>query len=71
MLSEFAGAAHELDQAVLVNPYDIDGLKEAIEFAVYMQPEDQKARMATMREAVASNSAQHWATTFIEELDGR
>ena len=70
VLSEFAGAAHELNQAVLVNPYDIDGLKEAIEFAVFMSPDDQRARMSTMRDAVASNSAQHWATTFIAELEG-
>ena len=70
VLSEFAGAAHELNQAVLVNPYDIDGLKEAIEFAVFMSPDDQRARMTTMRDAVAANSAQYWATTFIAELEG-
>lgn len=71
VLSEFAGAAHELSQAVLVNPFDIDGLKESIEFAVFMSAADQKVRMAAMRETVASNSAQHWSTTFLAELESR
>ncbi len=71
VLSEFAGAAHELHQAVLVNPYDVDGLKEAIEFAVFMRPDEQAARMTQMREAVAFNTATHWATTFLEELEAQ
>ncbi len=69
VLSEFAGAAHELPQSVLVNPYDIDGLKEAIEFAVSMDRGEQRNRMSAMRTAVATNTAQHWARTFIEELE--
>ncbi len=71
VLSEFAGAAHELNQAVLVNPYDIDGLKNAIEHAVLMPRDEQEMRMASMRKAVAHNSAQHWATTFINKLESR
>ncbi len=69
VLSEFAGACHELSQAVLVNPYDIDGLKQAIEFAVQMQPTEQAARMAPMRRTISTNSAQQWASTFLEELE--
>jgi trehalose 6-phosphate synthase len=69
VLSEFAGAAHELSQAVLVNPYDIDGLKEALEWAVVMPPDDQRIRMTSMREAVAANNAQHWAASFIAEIE--
>jgi trehalose 6-phosphate synthase len=69
VLSEFAGAAHELSQAVLVNPYDIDGLKEALEWAVVMPPDDQRIRMTSMREAVAVNSAQYWASSFIAEIE--
>lgn len=69
VLSEFAGAAHELDQAVLVNPYDIDGLKEAIEFAVFMRPDEQRTRMTRMRDVVSHNTAERWATTFLEVLE--
>ena len=71
VLSEFAGAAHELTDAVLVNPYDVDGLKEAIVFAAFMPSDEQRRRMTGMRENVAQNSAQHWATTFIDELASR
>lgn len=71
VLSEFAGAVHELGEAVIVNPYDIDGLKEAIEFAAFMSPQEQRTRMSTMREAVAHNTAAHWAATFLEQLETR
>jgi trehalose 6-phosphate synthase len=71
VLSEFAGAAHELNQAVLVNPYDIEGLKEAIEFAALMSADEQRIRMASMRQAVATNTSGHWATTFVEKLEAR
>jgi trehalose 6-phosphate synthase len=69
VLSEFAGASHELDQAVLVNPYDVDGLKRAIESALFMKPDEQRARMASMRNIVEFNTADYWATTFVEELE--
>jgi trehalose 6-phosphate synthase len=69
VLSEFAGAAHELGEAVLVNPYDIDGLKESIEFAVSMRRDEQKARMTAMRDAISRNTAEHWARTFLDALE--
>ena len=71
VLSEFAGAAHELNEAVLVNPYDIEGLKTAIEGANFMGPEEQSARMRLMRESVETNTSQTWATTFLNELEAR
>ncbi len=71
VLSEFAGAAHELNEAVLVNPYDIDGMKEAIEFAVFMRPDEQRLRMRAMRAAVSYNTAEHWARTFVEQLESQ
>jgi trehalose 6-phosphate synthase len=69
VLSEFAGAAHELGDAVVVNPYDVDGLKEAIEFAVTMRPDEQRSRMSPMRDAVSHNTAARWATTFLDALE--
>jgi trehalose 6-phosphate synthase len=70
VLSEFAGAAHELGEAVLVNPYDTEGLKDAIEHAVFMPAEEQRRRMAPMRQTVSTHNALSWASGFIEELEG-
>ena len=69
VLSEFAGAAHELGDAVVVNPYDVDGLKEAIEVAASMRPDEQRSRMSTMRDVVSHNTAERWATTFLNDLE--
>ncbi|MDH3752328.1 MAG: trehalose-6-phosphate synthase [Acidimicrobiia bacterium] len=69
VLSEFAGAAHQLRQAVLVNPYDIDGVKGAIEAAATMPPAEQSSRMRPMRRLVRRTSAQQWATSFLAELE--
>ena len=68
VLSEFAGAAHQLTDAVLVNPYDIDGLKNAIVAAVEMGPEDVRRRMGTLRAAVASTGASAWASSFLAAI---
>ncbi len=69
VLSEFAGAVHELEQSVQVNPYDTDGLKEAIEHAVLMRPDEQSARMSAMRQTVAASTAHTWASSFLAELE--
>jgi trehalose 6-phosphate synthase len=69
VLSEFAGAVHELPQCVAVNPYDIEGLKAAIEFATFMPLQEQSNRMAPMRKVVAHNTAAHWAKTFLAQLE--
>ena len=50
---------------------DLDGLKEAIEHAVYMPKADQLTRMQRMRAAVAHNTSARWAATFLEELENR
>ncbi len=70
VLSEFAGAAHELQEAVLVNPYDTEGLKDAIELAVFMSAEEQRRRMEPMRDTVCTHNALAWANDFIDELGG-
>ena len=68
VLSEFAGAAHELDGAVLVNPYDLEAMKAAFLLAVAMPPAEQARRMDIMREAVRSNDVHHWANRFLGRL---
>ncbi|MGY6499464.1 MAG: alpha,alpha-trehalose-phosphate synthase (UDP-forming) [Acidimicrobiales bacterium] len=70
VLSEFAGAATELSDALMVNPYDIDGLKSAIHRAVTMDPAEARQRMEKLREAVLANDAVDWAAGFLADLKG-
>ncbi|MGI9602144.1 MAG: alpha,alpha-trehalose-phosphate synthase (UDP-forming) [Acidimicrobiales bacterium] len=69
VLSEFAGASNELKGALLVNPYDVEGLKNAIAAAASMSPAEQQTRMSSMRKVVSRNNAHRWATSFLEVLE--
>jgi len=69
VLSEFAGAADELKQAYLVNPYDIDGMKEAILAAMSASPRDLGRRMRAMRRTVREHCIVDWAKQFMAALD--
>jgi trehalose 6-phosphate synthase/phosphatase len=68
ILSEFAGAADELTDALIVNPYDIDGTAEAIHTALTMDPADRRRRMRALRDQVAANDVHRWVATFLETL---
>lgn len=68
VLSEFTGAARELTQAYLVNPYDTTGVSEAIVAAVESDPSDRQARMVSMRAAVFDMDAKTWAREFLHTL---
>ena len=68
VLSEFAGAARQMKDALLVNPYDIDGVKAAIVRAVEMSPDESRKRMKAMRRLVRRNDAVAWARDFLTEL---
>jgi trehalose 6-phosphate synthase len=65
VLSDFAGAAKELDGALLVNPYDIDEMAEAILRAIRMPLAERRARMKTMREQIASHSIYDWSEELL------
>jgi trehalose 6-phosphate synthase len=69
VLSEFAGAADELRQAWLVNPYDINGMKSALMEAWNAQPRDLTRRMKAMRKTINQHDVAAWADTFLEELN--
>jgi trehalose 6-phosphate synthase len=69
VLSEFAGAAHELSQAWLVNPYDINGMKAAIVEAASADPKEITRRMKAMRKTVSEHDVDRWATGFLDDLD--
>ncbi|HEY1583802.1 MAG TPA: bifunctional alpha,alpha-trehalose-phosphate synthase (UDP-forming)/trehalose-phosphatase [Chthoniobacterales bacterium] len=68
ILSEFAGAAGELFHAMLVNPYDAQGVAEALREALALPEEERQARNKPMRDRVMKYDAGHWARTFIEQL---
>ncbi len=68
VLSEFAGAAEELSDSFLVNPYDTEGLKDQIEAAVRMGDDEEIERMTAMRHQVESNDLAAWAKAFLALL---
>jgi trehalose-6-phosphate synthase len=68
VLSEFTGAADELTGAILVNPHDIEGMKDAIMLAVRISPNEARRRMRSMRRRVRENDVTHWAAAFIAAL---
>jgi trehalose 6-phosphate synthase len=68
VLSEFTGAADELGAAVIVNPHDIEGLKDAILRASRMQPREVRRRMRSMRRRVREHDVAQWAEAFLGEL---
>jgi trehalose 6-phosphate synthase/phosphatase len=68
ILSEFAGAAAEMVEAIQVNPYDIDRVAAAIEQALVMPKEERSTRMSALRRRVQINNSYRWADRFIEML---
>jgi trehalose 6-phosphate synthase/phosphatase len=69
LLSEFAGAAAELSEALHVNPYDIERTAEAMHRALTMPEDERRARMAVLRERVMSYDVQRWARSFVTSLE--
>ena len=68
ILSTFAGAAFELHDALLVNPYDIQQVAGAIHRALDMSEEEQSARMRRLRSEVRENNIYRWAANLLSDL---
>jgi len=68
ILSQFTGAARELRDALLVNPYDIEQTAEAIRVALEMEPEEKQLRVQRMRRVIKENNIYRWAGNLITEL---
>ncbi len=68
ILSRFTGAARELPDALLVNPYDIEQLAEALRASLEMKAEERKSRMHHMRRGVTDRNIYRWAASLITEL---
>lgn len=68
ILSRFAGAAQEFRDALIVNPYDIDQMADAIYYALKMDKQEQRKRMMRMQEIVKENNVYRWGADLISEL---
>ncbi len=68
ILSRFAGAARELKDALIVNPYDVEEMAEAIHAALVMERGERAERMRNMREAVRERNIYRWAAGLISAL---
>jgi trehalose 6-phosphate synthase len=68
ILSTFTGAAHELSDALLVNPYDVSQLADAVRRALEMSEEEQARRMQRMRHIVRENNVYRWAANLLSDL---
>lgn len=68
VLSEFAGAARELPDAIVINPYDTEQFADAIRYGMEMEPAERQVRMERMLRQVQENNVYRWAANFISEL---
>ena len=68
ILSQFTGASSELRDALLVNPYDLDGTADAIRAAIEMPADEGRARMARMRQSVREQNIYRWAGLLLSDL---
>jgi trehalose 6-phosphate synthase len=68
VLSQFAGAARQLDQAILVNPHDVDDVAEALDRALRMRLDERQQRWYALWRSIADASPLNWGRSFIAAL---
>lgn len=68
VLSRFAGAARELDGALIVNPYDVEGVAERLQEALTMPLQARQERWQSMYKAIAANDVTAWRESFLRAL---
>jgi trehalose 6-phosphate synthase/phosphatase len=69
VLSEFAGASKYLDTAVIVNPYDVEGMTEGLRYALTMGSDEMKERMRALRAEVMRLDVHRWADDYLAALE--
>jgi len=69
VLSRFAGAAQELTEAVIVNPYDVDGMAESLATALTMRKGERRERWASMMAQLRRHDIHRWRNDFLEALE--
>jgi alpha,alpha-trehalose-phosphate synthase [UDP-forming] len=68
VLSELTGAAQELKDAIIINPYDGDGFTRALRQAIEMTPSERRERMRRLRRVVAGRDVFAWASEILDNL---
>lgn len=68
ILSQFTGASRELSDAIIINPYDIEGMADAIRLSLDMDSNEKSERMRRMRETVKEHNIYRWAGNLITAL---
>jgi trehalose 6-phosphate synthase len=69
ILSRFAGAAEELEEALIVNPYDIDDMAQALQAALRMPHAERRERHRALYQRIKTNDVRHWRESFIHVLE--
>ncbi|MEM6664979.1 MAG: trehalose-6-phosphate synthase [Pseudomonadota bacterium] len=69
VLSKFAGAAEELEEALIVNPYDVDEMAGTLQRALRMNLEERQERQAALLKRIRANDAHHWQSRFLSALE--
>jgi trehalose 6-phosphate synthase len=69
VLSRFAGAARELDQALIVNPYDVEAIAEAMHVALVMPQQERRRRWTAMMKVLRGNDIAAWRDRFVGTLE--
>ncbi len=70
VLSKFAGAAEDLVEALIVNPFDLDDMAENLQRALKMSLAERRRRQRALMKRVRARDAQHWQSSFLEALEG-
>ncbi|RJR48407.1 MAG: trehalose-6-phosphate synthase [Deltaproteobacteria bacterium] len=68
ILSQFTGASRELTDALIVNPYDIEEMADALHRSLVMEPQEKRERMGRMRTVIRENNIYRWAGDLIAAL---
>ena len=68
ILSHFAGAAEQMDAALLINPFDKRSFSDAIDRAIHMPLEERRERHQTLREGVFEKDIRWWTDSFLARL---
>ena len=68
ILSRFTGASRELRDALIVNPYDVERVADALREAVEMEPEERRRRWESMREGVREHNIYRWGARLVDDL---
>jgi len=68
VLSEFAGAAKQLEAALLVNPHDVEAMARAIRAALAMPLDERRERWTAMMKVMEASSLTHWFSSYVDAL---